>query len=64
MPWKVFGPENGILPARDFAPGEKVHWEVELLEELCRGNVGGLPSLRRSQFLWDQSTESCPHAGK
>ena len=49
MPWKVLG-QKWHLSRKGFPPGKRVHWELELLEELFELLQETAPS---GQFLWN-----------
>ncbi len=49
MPWKVLG-RKWHLSRKGFPPGKKVHWDVDLLEELCEMLLRVAP---KAQFLWN-----------
>jgi excinuclease ABC subunit A len=49
MPWRVLG-QKWHFSRRGFPPGKKVHWPVELLEELCELLRDTAPE---AQFLWN-----------
>ena len=49
MPWKVLG-QKWHLSRKGFPPGKRIHWEVEVLEELCELLSAAAPA---GQFLWN-----------
>jgi len=49
MPWKVLG-RKWHLSRKGFPPGKKVHWDTEVLEELCELLAETAP---QGQFLWN-----------
>lgn len=49
MPWKVLG-QKWHVSRKGFAPGKKVAWPMELLEELLETLDGVVP---KGQFLWN-----------
>jgi len=49
MPWKVMG-RKWHLSRKGFPPGKKVHWDAEVLEELCELLAETAP---QGQFLWN-----------
>ena len=49
MPWKVLG-RKWHLSRKGFPPGKRIHWEVEVLEELCELLSAAAPA---GQFLWN-----------
>ncbi|HXT57172.1 MAG TPA: excinuclease ABC subunit UvrA, partial [Pirellulales bacterium] len=49
MPWKVLG-RKWHLSRKGFPPGKKVHWDAEVLEELCELLAETAP---QGQFLWN-----------
>ncbi len=49
MPWKVLG-RKWHLSRKGFPPGKRVHWETEVLEELCELLAETAPE---GQFLWN-----------
>ncbi len=49
MPWKVLG-RKWHFARKGFPPGKRVHWEVDVLEELCELLTTAAPT---GQFLWN-----------
>ncbi|MDZ4780754.1 MAG: excinuclease ABC subunit UvrA, partial [Planctomycetia bacterium] len=49
MPWRVLG-RKWHLSRKGFPPGKRVHWEPEVLEELCETLSDTAPE---AQFLWN-----------
>ena len=49
MPWKVLG-RKWHLSRKGFPPGKRVHWETDVLEELCELLAETAP---QGQFLWN-----------
>jgi excinuclease ABC subunit A len=49
MPWKVLG-QKWHFSRKGFPPGKKVHWPMEVLEELCEMLKEAAPG---GQFLWN-----------
>jgi excinuclease ABC subunit A len=49
MPWKVLG-RKWHFSRKGFPPGKRVHWEAEVLEELCELLSSAAPA---GQFLWN-----------
>jgi excinuclease ABC subunit A len=49
MPWRVLG-RKWHLSRKGFPPGKRVHWEPEVLEDLCETLSDIAPD---AQFLWN-----------
>ncbi len=49
MPWRVLG-RKWHLSRKGFPPGKRVHWETEVLEDLCELLTDVAPE---GQFLWN-----------
>ncbi|MHB1037060.1 MAG: excinuclease ABC subunit UvrA [Pirellulales bacterium] len=49
MPWKVLG-RKWHFCRKGFPPGRRIHWEPELLEEVCELLTATAPA---GQFLWN-----------
>ena len=49
MPWKVLG-RRWHLSRKGFPPGKRVHWDTEVLEDLCELLTTTAP---QAQFLWN-----------
>ncbi len=49
MPWKVLG-RRWHLSRKGFPPGKRVHWDTEVLEDLCELLSSTAP---QAQFLWN-----------
>jgi excinuclease ABC subunit A len=49
MPWKVLG-RKWHMSRKGFPPGKRIHWESDVLEELCELLAETAP---QGQFLWN-----------
>ena len=49
MPWKVLG-RKWHFARKGFPPGKRIHWDAEVLEELCELLSAAAPE---GQFLWN-----------